>query len=123
MAEGQFTGKRLPYLYTSDAGESFLIRTDATLGGVAGTGLVPATTGNVGGATGAPKRFKPRGVYWQGTLGGRIVRKFLICNGGNDSTLYISGTPQSLTIDGVAGVTTGRRGEKASYAVIPTAAQ
>jgi hypothetical protein len=121
MAEGQYTGRRSAYLYTSDAGQQYLIRTDDTLATAAGTGLIAATTGNSAAAQSPPKRFKPRGVHWQGTLNGRIVRKFLICNGGNDASLYSSGIVINLTIDGVSGSTTGRRGEQQSYASLPSA--
>jgi hypothetical protein len=120
MAEGQFTGKRSAYLYTSDAGQQYLIRTDDTLATLGGTGLIAATTANATGAQNPPKRFKPRGVHWQGVLNGRIVRKFIITNGGDSATLYVSGVVTSLTIDGVVGNTTGRRGEVHSYAALPS---
>lgn len=119
MAEGQYSGVRRPYLYTSDSGEVFLLSKDETLGDLAGTGLTRATTGNVGNATPVPKRFEPRGVYWQGELGGRVVRKFLVCAA--DGTLYVGNTPQAVTIDGVAGSTTGKRGERLTFVTIPPA--
>jgi hypothetical protein len=119
MPEGQFTGERGAYLYTSDAGNQFIIRTDKTLGDLPGTGLVAATTGNAAGAAGLPKRFKPRGVHWQGILNGKTVRKFIICGGGNDATLYVAGGVTALTVDGVTGNTTGHRGEVQSYFSLP----
>lgn len=122
MAEGQYTGKRGYYLYTSDVGEVFVILTDVTLATAADTGLVAATRGNIGNATRPPQRFKPRGVHWQGELNGRIVRKFLICNAGTEDRLYSSGFSVGVTIDGVSGVTTGRRGEVVTYANIPAGA-
>lgn len=122
MAEGQFTGKRSVYLYVSDSGQQYLIRTDDTLALLTGTGLVAATTGNSAAAQSPPKRFKPRGVHWQGTLNGRIVRKFIITNGGDSATLYSGGIVINVTIDGVSGSTTGRRGEVQSYAALPGAA-
>lgn len=120
MPEGQYTGARKAYLYTPDSGDNiYLISTDATLGALAGAGLTEATTANVANAQPAPRRFKPRVVFWQGTLGGRIVRKKIIC-GTTDATLYDSDSPQAVTIDGVAGSTTGRRGERLSFLNLST---
>ena len=120
MAEGQFSGRRRPYLYTSDSGEVFLLLKDETLGDIAGSGLVRATTANIGNASAAPKRFEARGVYWQGELNNRVVRKFITCAA--TGTLYVGNVPQALTIDGVAGSTTGKRGEQLTFVSIPTAA-
>lgn len=114
MPEGQYTGQRQSYIYESDAGEAYILLLDATLAGLAGTGLVAATAANAAGASPTPKRFRPRGVYWQGTLDGRVVRKRIIC-GTTESTLYQSDVSQSLTIDGVAGSTTGRTGEQLTF--------
>lgn len=119
MAEGQFSGRRRPYLYTSDSGEVFLLQKDETLGDLAGAGLVRATTGNIGNASPVPKRFEPRGVYWQGELNDRVVRKFVVCAA--NGTLYVGNVPQPLTIDGVAGSTTGKRGEQLTFISIPPA--
>lgn len=118
MPEGQFTGERGVYLYTADSGDLFLIQTDKTLGDLAECGLVAATTGNSTEATPAPKRWKPRVTFWQGTLDGKTVRKSLICN--RNSDLMESNTPTALTVDGVAGSTTGRKGEKISFLSLPT---
>lgn len=117
MPEGQFTGERAPYLYTADSGDIYIIVTDKTLGDIPETGLIAATTGNVGDATSAPKRFKPRVSFWQGELDGRQVRKTLVTNGGSD--LISATTPTAITIDGVAGATTGRRGEKITFMSLP----
>jgi hypothetical protein len=114
MAEGQFTGARQNYIYENDAAEEYIITTDETLGSLAGTGLVVATTANVTGASPAPKRFTPRGVYWQGETDDRIVRKRIICGTG-EAALYAADTSQALTVDGVAGFTTGRVGEKITF--------
>lgn len=119
MAEGQFSGRRRPYLYTSDSGEVFLLLKDETVGDIAGSGLVRATTANIGNASAVPKRFEPRGVYWQGELNNRVVRKFITCAA--TGTLYVGNVPQALTIDGVAGSTTGKRGEQLTFVSIPTA--
>lgn len=111
MPEGQYTGQKAIYEYTADSGETYLLSLDATLGDIAECNLTKANTNT----TGLPKplRFKPRVVFWQGTLDGRQVRKSLVCE--TDSTLYETDKSSSLTIDGVTGKTTGRRGETFSY--------
>lgn len=114
MPEGQFTGQRGSYVYTNDEGNTYLLTLDQTLGDIVGNGLVAATSTTVAG--GPPARFKPRVVFWQGTLNGREVRKSIVCN--SDGSLYTD-VSQALTIDGVAGVTTGRRGEKLTYVRLP----
>lgn len=118
MPEGQFTGERGVYLYTSDGDDVYLVQTDKTLGDLPETGLTPATTGNAGTATAMPKRFKPRVVYWQGELDGKQVRKKLVINRSSDLTSAT--TPTAITIDGVSGTTTGRRGEQISFLSLPT---
>ena len=117
MPEGQFTGQRGQYLYTSDSDDIYIITTDKTLGDLAVCGLTPATQANAANASPAPKRFKPRVSFWQGTLNGRVVRKALVCNVTSD--LNEDTTPRAVTIDGVAGSTTGRRGEKMSFVFLP----
>lgn len=120
MAEGQFLGKRGYFLYGADNGSAYVIQTDDTLGRLPGTGLVPATDANVGDASSPPKRFKLRGVHWQGTLNNRIVRKFIVCNSNENGALYRAPFSVGVTIDGVPGVTTGRRGEVQSFANLPS---
>lgn len=120
MPEGQFSGIRKSYIYVADNDENYLITLDATLGDLAGTGLVAATTVNAAGLSDPPKRFKLRGVHWQGIIGSRVVRKFIVTNTGETATLYTSGAA-ALTIDGVAGSLTGRRGEAESYSRLPSA--
>lgn len=115
MPEGQFLGNRDSYVYTSETGALYVITTDETLGDLAGVGLDPYDPLNPGTAVAPPKRFQPRGVYWQGTaVGFTTKRKFLVCGAG-DATLYASSVRQAVTIDGVAGITTGRRGERLSF--------
>lgn len=121
MPEGQYSGQRKSYVYESDAGKKYLLLLDSTLASLANTGLVEATTENAAAATPAPKRFKPRVVFWQGTLNNRTVRKALVC-GDVTATLYAKDTSQEITIDGVAGSTTGRRGEKLSFVSLGQAA-
>lgn len=118
MAEGQFTGKRGGYLYTDEAGREYLLLLDNTLATLAGTGLVRATTANSTTSSPKPIRFKPRGVYWESTTSATPGRKFIIC-GTQLSALYASNAPVALTIDGIAGVTTGRKGESLSYLQLP----
>lgn len=107
MAEGQYSGLRGNYEYTSDDGSEYIISTDRTLGAIPGADLQLATTGSD--AVTAPKRFRPRIVYWQGELNDRIVRKKIVCD--STSPLYQNNKSVALTIDGVDGFTTGRRGE------------
>jgi hypothetical protein len=113
MAEGQFTGQKARYVYVADDGREFNRTGDVTLGSLAGT--ANAVSGATAAADGAlPRRFKPRGVYWQGVLDGRIVRKFLIC-GTQEAPLYVSVNRTALTVDGVAGQVVGRRGEQVTF--------
>lgn len=112
MGIGQFTGTRSKYQYTNDQGETYNLKLDDTLATLTGTGLTAAVAGE-----GIPKPtgFQPRGVYWKGTATGfTTARKFIIC-GTVDAELYGSDSPQAVTIDGVAGITTGRRGESLSF--------
>lgn len=112
MAEGQFLGRKARFLYEADDGRVFNRVGDITLGAVVGTDN--AVSGATAAADGAlPRRFEPRGVYWQGVLDGRTVRKFLIC-GTPQSPLYAAINRTNVEIDGVGGVVTGRRGERAT---------
>lgn len=120
MPEGQFSGIRKSYIYVADDDENYLVTLDATLGDLAGTGLVAATSANGTGLSDVPKRFKLRGVFWQGVIGSRVVRKFIVTNTGETATLYTGGAT-ALTIDGVAGFLTGRRGEAQTYSRLPAA--
>lgn len=115
MPVGQFSGTRASYVYTSDTGALYVLQLDETLGDLTGAGLDAYDPASPGSATPKPTRFQPRGVYWQGTATGfETKRKFITC-GTLDATLYDSNVRQTLTIDGVAGVTTGRRGEQISF--------
>ena len=112
MPAGQFTGPRKKYAYTNDQDETINLKLDETLATLAGTGLTASVAGQGGPK---PTGFEPRGVYWKGTAAGyETARKFIIC-GTTDATLYASDSPQALTIDGVAGITTGRRGERLTF--------
>lgn len=117
MAVGQELGEKAVYLYVADDNNVYYLSRDITLGDIPGVALERATTASVANGV-LPRRFKPRGVHWQAQVGNRRIRKFLIC--GNTSTLYRSEVGLALTIDGVAGSTTGRRGETASYPALPS---
>lgn len=114
MPEGQFQGKKDTYLYVSDDNKSYLITRDVTLANIDGVDLVVATVQNSGNAGSLPKSFTPRGVYWQSTSAPIGARKFLIC-GSRQAALYVESNSQPVTIDGVAGVTTGRKGETQTF--------
>lgn len=122
MPEGQYSGQRKSYIYESDAGKKYILLLDSTLAELTGTGLVAATSGNTADAVPAPKRFKPRVIFWQGTLNSRTVRKAIVC-GDVTATAYAKDTSADITIDGVAGSTTGRRGEKLSFVKLEAAQQ
>lgn len=109
MPEGQYVGPKASYIYTSDNGTQFAMYrdTDLVLGGA--TGLEPYTE-TASFAFPLPRGLKPRGVYWLGYIGSRPVRKFLIC-GSLDAPLYITDSSTSLTIDGIPGAITGKKGE------------
>lgn len=114
MPVGQFTGTRGKYVYTTDTDDEYILELDTTLAALSTT-LTAFDPASPGDATPAPKRFTPRGVHWQGTAAGfERKRKFIVC-GQTDDTLYDSSTSQTLTIDGAAGKTTGRKGEKLTF--------
>lgn len=114
MPEGQFSGTRGKYVYTNDAGSDYILTLDDTLAALSTT-LTAFDPANPGTATPAPRRFSPRGVYWQGTAAGFTgKRKFIVC-GDTTDTLYSTSTSDTLTVDGAAGKTTGRRGERLTF--------
>lgn len=113
MAEGQELGPKASYLYTTDTGTQFVILRDNDLSMPELTGLILYTSGFPV-ADNLPRRFRPRGVYWMGYIGTRLIRKFIIC-GALNSDLYASDGSQALTIGGVAGVTTSRFGEQYQF--------
>lgn len=112
MAEGQFTGERCAYVYVMEDGTPIQLVLDRTIAEVVGTGLVLAQADD--GSVSKPINFTPRGVYWQGELDGKQKRKFLPCS--FPSPLYGNNVSAPVTIDGVVGRTTGRVGEKLSFA-------
>lgn len=111
MPEGQFSGSRSKYEYTSDSGAVYKLTLDDTLGGITSLGLTAA--GATSTATPKPTGFKPRVVFWQGELDGEPKRKELVC--ASTSVLYATASSSSLEVDGVTGIITGRRGEKLTF--------
>lgn len=63
-------------------------------------------------APSAPPRFEPRVVYWVEN-GGQNRRRELVCNAA--SPLFQANTSMSLSLGGVAGRTTGKRGERLTF--------
>lgn len=105
-------GARKKYKYTMDDGTVIKLRLDQTLGDLAACGLANLTTGDNAGNK--PLSFKPRVVFWQYVgADGKISRKELVC--AQTSPAFISVDNYTLTIDGLEGQTTGRRGEQISF--------
>lgn len=105
-------GPRAKYKYTMDDGTIIKLRLDKDLGDLAACGLSPVVTGD--NASNKPTNFKPRVVHWQVILpDGKISRKQLVCSSTSDA--YTSVDPFNISIDGIAGQTTGRRGEQISF--------
>lgn len=114
-------GPKKKYKYTMDDGTVIKLRLDATYGDLAEAGLDELTTADNAGNK--PLNFTPRVVYWQsdaeqddgsgGTTTAAVRRRQIVC--ASDSTLYTSVDQQNLTIDGVSGFTTGRKGEQISF--------
>lgn len=107
MPAGNTLGVRKWFEYVADNGTSYSYLTDVDLG-TAGGGSQDATLPNF------PRRFKPRVVFIQATISGVKVSKNLIISD-PASTLYTSVTTQTVTIDGTAFATSGRRGEQVSF--------
>jgi hypothetical protein len=105
---GHTLGPKESVQYVADNGSTYLLKTSPDLV-ISNSGAVIGTVGGV-----APKGFKPRAVFAQATIGGKIVRKRLICFT-TASTLYATSTPQVVTIDGEAFTTTGRLGERQRF--------
>jgi hypothetical protein len=114
-------GPKKKYKYTTDAGVVIKLRLDATYGDLPEAGLEELTTADE--AQFKPDYFSPRVVFWQsdaeqddgqgGTTTAAVRRRQIVCAA--DSTLYTSVDQQNLTIDGVSGYTTGRKGETQSF--------
>lgn len=105
-------GKRGKYKYTMDDGTIIKLRLDATLGDLAETGLEAVTTADNAGNK--PTNFKPRVVFWQHVQAdGTVIRKELVCS--TTAAAFVSKDNFNITIDGIDGQTTGRRGEAISF--------
>lgn len=111
MPVGTFRKPPAPYKYTKDDGTDIILCLDETVASATGNGMVKQTTASDLG--GAPLRFEPRVVFWQAVVDGKKRRKEVVCQA--DSALFKKKGSSTLTIDGVAGVTTGRRGEQQSF--------
>jgi hypothetical protein len=103
---GQTTGPRAWYSYESDGGVLYSLFLDETLAAAGGLTLDDTNPS-------PPRRFTPRVVFVQATIAGAIARKAIVCAPGN--ALYNTETSATVTIDGVAFSTTGRRGERLSF--------
>lgn len=105
-------GARKKYKYTMDDGTIIKLRLDETLGDLASCGLTALATGDNAGNK--PVNFKPRVVFWQYVAAdGKISRKELVC--APTAPAFVSVDNFTLTIDGLQGQTTGRRGEQISF--------
>lgn len=105
---GNTLGPRARVAYTSDTGDVWNLTTDADLAAASG---LPAVTEGTGQRK--PSGASLRGVYAQATIGGRLVRKFIPCNA--TAAFYDTNSSTSITIDGTAFTTTGRKGESYSF--------
>jgi len=105
---GNILGGRSYYLYTDDSGATYSILQDDTLAAAAGAVLNDANPA-------PPRRFEPRGIFVEATVGTRVKRKFLTAPL-NTAALYNSNVTQNFTIDGVVFASTGRKGETLSFA-------
>lgn len=113
MAEGQELGPKASYVYLADNSSSYIILRDNDLSLPSFTGLLLYAEGMTG-FDSLPRRVRPRGVHWMGFLNNRMIRKFIIC-GTPDSILFVARSSTQLTIGGIEGVTTGRRGETETF--------
>jgi hypothetical protein len=118
-----FNGPKKAFIYYLDDGTYTVIRRDESNSEIAGLGgvewdPVSPILGMDGTGTASPanlariQRFKPRYVNWQ-SLDGSKTRKLVCFN--PQATLWAS-TTSSLTVDAEVGLTTGRVGEKITYA-------
>jgi hypothetical protein len=114
MGLGQFSGSRDKYLYTSDSGKDYVLTLDTDLV-IVGSGLTPYDPLTNLTAVSAPKGFRPRVVFWQATAAGFVGKRKALVAGNPADDLYSPDVPQTFSVDGVAGTTTGKKGEKLSF--------
>lgn len=108
---GNLLGQRGWYLYTADNGNQYSYQTDRDLAAAVGATL------NASNQT-LPRGLRPRGVYCQDADGNR---KFVICPSTTTAAYEADGST-TLTIDGTAFTTTGKRGERVRVPNNPPAA-
>lgn len=104
---GNTLGARAYYLYEDDAGNQYKYQTDVDLGEAVGAVLNDT-------APDLPRRFEPRGVFVQGIVNDKTVRKFLIVPDVTEG-IYASNASQTVIVDSTSFSTTGRKGEKVSF--------
>lgn len=114
MPEGQFSGSRSKYVYDSDSGKQYVLTLDDSLV-LVGSGLIPYDPATQATAVAAPKGFQPRRVFWQGTAADFIGKRKALVAGNPADDLYAPDVPQTFAVDGVAGITTGKKGERMSF--------
>jgi hypothetical protein len=113
MGVGQFLGPKVKVKYIADSGEAYLLTRDADLCGTAIEKVSLPVWNGTDEISFPPPRFKPRGCYWKSDAA-PFYRKFLIC-GTQAAEAYDATAPIAITIDGIAGKTTGVRGERFTY--------
>ena len=104
---GNTLGRRGWHLYVDDLGVKYCFLTDRDLGAATAAPLDDTFPR-------LPRHIRPRGVHAQATIGGKVVRKFLVCST-PESTVYAEATSQPVTVDTLVFATTGRRGEVVSF--------
>ncbi len=114
MPEGQFSGPKQKFIYTRDGGDTIVLKLDPQLV-MSNSGLTVADATSLAAASPAPKGFKPRGVFWQGTEAGFEGRRKFLIAGTTAAALYTADSPAEFDVDGVTGITTGKKGERQSF--------
>lgn len=102
--DGNRLGPRGVFVYGSDSGLSYKVRTDSD--NAAAGGFVAATNEDD-----LPRGMRMRYLNCQIVTGGRTYRKRLYCAQPNDVP-YTNNTGTTVTIDGAAWTITGKVGEK-----------
>lgn len=105
---GNTLGPRSYYLYTDDAAAKYSILMDVDNASAVGNVLDDTNPP-------PPSRFRPRVVHVEGTVDDNKVRKSIPV-GSPTAAIYKTNSTAAVTIDGVQFQTTGRRGERLSFA-------
>lgn len=108
---GNTTGDRRYYDYVSDGGVTYALLLDTDLAEAGGLSL-SANPANF-----PPRRFSPRVVYLEAEIDGKKVRK--ACPSAADGPLYNASVSGNVTIDEQEFYSTGRAGEKLTFARNP----